>query len=435
MIERVWLLPIRAPEPSVSAQPITDAERERVQRRTLSVVVLSQVLGGAGLAAGATVGGLLAEEMLGTESLAGAPTALFALGSALAAFLVGRFTQRRGRRIGLGLGFATGGVGAIGVVLAAAFDSIPLLFVSLFIYGAGSASNLQARYAGTDLALPARRGVAISIAMVSTTAGAVAGPNLVGQLGDLAEWIGIPALAGPFLLAAVAYSAAGIVLFVLLRPDPFLLARQINAASAPPKAANAARAVIPPPGTGAYVGATVMVVTQIAMVGIMTMTPVHMRAHHHDLADVGLVISIHIGAMYLPSLVTGMLVDKLGRTPLAIGAGMTLLAAGVTAALAPGDSMVLLIVALALLGLGWNLGLIAGTTLVVDNTVPENRPKTQGTIDVLVALSGAGGGAASGFVVSASSYSTLALTGGVLALLLIPVLLWARRDVAVPVPA
>lgn len=414
---------------------LDEDERIRVQRRTLIVVVMSQVLGGAGLAAGVTVGALLAEDMLGTESLAGAPTALFALGSALAAFLVGRFTQRRGRRMGLGLGFATGGLGAVGVVVAAVSDSVPLLFLSLFVYGAGSATNLQARYAGTDLAPPAKRGLAISVAMVSTTAGAVAGPNLVDPLGDIATSLGIPALAGPFLLAAVAYLSAGTVLFALLRPDPFLLARRFNAAIAPKVAASSEPAVIPRPGPEAYVGATVMVLTQVAMVAIMTMTPVHMRAHHHGLGDVGLVISVHIGAMYLPSLITGMLVDRIGRKPMAIAAAVTLLLAGVTAATAPGDSLPQLILALGLLGIGWNLGLISGTTLVVDATVPENRARTQGTIDVLVALAGAGGGASSGLVVSSTSYSTLALGGGALALLFIPVLIWARREQPALAPA
>ncbi|TDD68885.1 MFS transporter [Jiangella aurantiaca] len=414
--------------PDIALQ-LDDPERQRVQRRTLTVVVLSQILGGAGLAAGVTVGALLAQQMLGSKSVAGLPTALFTLGSALAAYLVGLFTQRWGRRIGLGAGFAAGGIGAAGVVAAAVSDNVPLLFASLFIYGAGTATNLQARYAGTDLAPPARRGTAISIAMVSTTLGAVAGPNLVDPLGDFATRMGIPALAGPFLLAAVAYSAAGIALFALLRPDPFLLARRLQVAAAvstvgdPPTTLSRPR-----PGAAAYVGATIMVLTQISMVAIMTMTPVHMRAHHHGLGDVGLVIGIHIGAMFLPSLVTGVLVDRIGRTPMAIASGLTLLLAGVTAAAAPGESLGLLIVALALLGLGWNFGLIAGTALVVDATVPENRPRTQGTIDVLVALAGAGGGAMSGVVVSASDYATLSLAGGALALLLIPVLFWARRE-------
>jgi MFS family permease len=159
----------------------------------------------------------------------------------------------------------------------------------------------------------------------------------------------------------------------------------------------------------------------------MTMTPVHMRAFHHGLGAIGVVIGVHIGAMYLPSLVTGALVDRVGRTPMAVAAGVTLLLAGLVAALAPGASLGLLILALTLLGLGWNFGLIAGTALVVDATVAANRPRTQGAIDVLVALAGAGGGAISGVVVAAAGFSSLAVGGGVLSLLLIPALAWGQR--------
>ena len=169
-----------------------------------------------------------------------------------------------------------------------------------------------------------------------------------------------------------------------------------------------------------------MVLTQVSMVAIMTMTPVHMRATTTAWATVGLVIGIHIAAMFLPSLVTGILVDRLGRTQMAIAAGVTLLLAGIAAAFAPATHSAWLIIALALLGLGWNFGLISGTALVVDATVPANRARTQGSIDVLIALAGAGGGAMSGVVVAAAGYSTLALAGGVLSLLLIPVLFWAR---------
>lgn len=414
-----------------AVRAITDDEAvlDRLRRRTLTVIVISQVLGGAGLAAGVTVGALLAQDMLESDGLAGMPAALFTLGSALAAFLVGRFTQRWGRRIGLGLGFAAGGIGAIGVVMAAVIESPPLLFLALFIYGAGTATNLQTRYAGTDLAPATGRARAVSIAMVSTTLGAVVGPNLVEPLGALAESLGIPRLAGPFLLAAVAYLSAGIVLLLLLTPDPYLLARELDRAARSRQAGNEPSHATSRPkvGLGAYVGAVVMVITQISMVAIMTMTPVHMTAHNHTLGAVGIVIGLHIGAMYLPSLITGRLVDKLGRTPMAIASGVTLLAAGVVAALAPGDSLPLLILALVLLGLGWNFGLIAGTALVVDSTVPENRPRTQGAIDVFIALGGAAGGALSGVLVAATSFVTLAIIGGLLSVLLVPVLLWARR--------
>ncbi|WP_442599846.1 MFS transporter [Neobacillus sp. D3-1R] len=417
-------------EPGWLQEYIDSPEKQRnLYKKTLWIVVLSQIFGGAGLAAGITVGGLLAKEMLGTDSFAGVPIALFTLGSAGAALLVGRLSQRYGRRAGLASGFLAGGLGAIGVVLAAITNNIFLLFVSLLIYGAGSATNLQARYAGTDLANSKQRATAVSIAMVSTTLGAVAGPNLVQVMGKFATSMGIPALSGPFILAAAAYFIAGIVLLVLLRPDPLVVAKAIASA----KNQNQSNAIdrketLEKNKRGIIAAATVMVLTQIVMVAIMTMTPVHMGHYGHGLSAVGMIIGFHIGAMYLPSLLTGMLVDKIGRVSMAIASGITLLGAGVLAAFAPGESFILLTLALILLGLGWNFGLISGTAILVDSTTLSNRAKTQGAVDVMVALSGATGGVLSGMVVAHSSYATLSIAGGLLSLLLIPVIVWSTRE-------
>jgi len=424
-------------DPSDTLEPAAGAvtpahDPQALQRRTLTVVVISQIFGGAGLAAGVTVGALLAQDMLGGEALSGLPTALFTLGSALAAYSVGRISNSHGRRVGLATGFSCGAIGAAGVVVAAVLDNAPLLFLSLFVYGAGTSTNLQARYAGTDLAPPQRRGTAVSIAMVATTLGAVAGPNSVEAAGRVADRFGVPELAGPFMLACIAFTVAGAVLFAFLRPDPLLLARQLADAE---KAAVTDGELSPVHGTAEAasgpdrrllaVGATAMVLTQIAMVAIMTMTPVHMRHHGHSLGQVGFVIGIHIAAMFLPSPLTGIAVDRFGRMPMVVAAGITLLASGLVAATAPGDSTAWLTVALALLGLGWNFGLISGTALIVDATTLDERARTQGAVDVLIALSGAGGGVLSGLVVAGTSYATLALSGGLLSLLLIPTVVWS----------
>ncbi|MFJ7365771.1 MFS transporter [Peribacillus frigoritolerans] len=408
---------------------ISSPEKQRqLYKRTLMVVVISQIFGGAGLAAGITVGALLAQQMLGTDAFAGLPSGLFTLGSAGAALIVGRLSQRFGRRSGLAAGFLAGGIGAIGVVISALTNSFLLLFISLLIYGAGSATNLQARYAGTDLANSTQRAKAISMAMVSTTFGAVAGPNLVDVMGEFAISMGIPALAGPFILAAAAYILAGLVLLILLRPDPFIVAKAISDAQRTtsnllldenPDLLSINR-------RGIFAGASVMVLTQFVMTAIMTMTPIHMGHHGHGLNEVGLVIGFHIGAMFLPSLVTGFLVDKIGRAVMAIASAITLLASGILAAMGPADSIVVLITALALLGLGWNFGLISGTAILVDATPPTTRAKTQGSVDVLIALSGALGGGLSGMVVTHSSYATLSIAGAVLSLLLIPFVFLGR---------
>lgn len=121
---------------------ISSPEKQKsLYKRTLFVVSVSQIFGGAGLAAGVTVGALIAQQMLGTDAFAGLPSALFTLGSAGSAFIVGRLSQRYGRRTGLSAGFMIGGLGAIGVIMAAIINSIFLLFISLLIYGAGTASD------------------------------------------------------------------------------------------------------------------------------------------------------------------------------------------------------------------------------------------------------------------------------------------------------
>src|SRR5690625_7994669 len=122
-------------EPNDLTQSYIDnpEEQEKLYKRTLMIVVISQIFGGAGLAAGITVGALLAEQMLGTDAFAGLPAALFTLGSAGAALTVGRHSNRFRRRIGLATGFITDGMGALGVVFAAVFNNVLLLFVSLLI--------------------------------------------------------------------------------------------------------------------------------------------------------------------------------------------------------------------------------------------------------------------------------------------------------------
>lgn len=411
-----------------SATP-TATQVDAIQKRTLRVLFAAQILSGAGLAAGVTVGALLAEDMLGSTGLAGLPSALFTIGSAAAAAAVGQLSQRFGRRAGLAAGYTTGAIGSIGIVLAATAGNVWLLFVALFVYGAGTATNLQARYAGADLAHHDRRARAISTVLVATTVGAVVGPNLVGVLGNLADAIGVPRLAGPFLLAAVAYGAAGITLWILLRPDPLHIAAAIKNQPVPD---NGDPPDIPTVMTSSWnrvviAGAAVMMITQLVMVAIMTMTPVYMQHNDHDLAAAGLVISVHVAAMYLPSPVSGYLVDRFGSAKTAGLAAITLICAGTVAGFAPAHSVVALAGALALLGFGWSLGLIAGTTTVTDAAPIINRAKTQGTVDLFVAVAGAVGGLASGLIVAQTSFPTLAIIGAVTAATLVPILLLGRR--------
>ena len=403
------------------------------QRRTLAVLLLAQILSGAGLAAGITVAALLAEQMLGSSRWSGLPTVFFTVGSAAAAVGLGRLSQRFGRRAGLSTGYLIGAWGTVGVVVAAGMGNIVLFFASMIVYGAGAATNLQARYAGADLAAPSRRGRAVSIVLVATAVGAILGPNLVSTTGMVATKIGFPALAGPFMLAGLAYSAGALVLWLLLRPDPLLLARsiaaEVSSRSATPAAPSEAGAVPGPRQRWSWAlasGAGIMILTQLIMVAIMTITPIHIEHHGHGVDVTGIVIGAHVAGMFLPSPFSGWLVDRYGYLAIAVAAGVTLLAAGLIAAWAPVDSVATLVLALVLLGVGWNLGLVSGTTLVTDAVPLETRARTQGVVDLGIALAGAGGGLSSGLIFAATSYATLTLTSGLLALLIIPIVAMAR---------
>lgn len=116
----------------------------------------------------------------------------------------------------------------------------------------------------------------------------------------------------------------------------------------------------------------------------------------------------------------------MGRMFMVIASGVTLALAGIMAALAPGHSIFWLAFALILLGLGWNFGLISGTAIIIDSTDMKTRAKTQGSVDVWVALAGTMGGLLLGVIVAYSSYAILGLVGALVAICLIPLMIWTR---------
>ncbi|HVM52170.1 MAG TPA: MFS transporter [Acidimicrobiales bacterium] len=402
-------------------------------RRLLAVLVAGQVLGGAATAAGIAVATILAKDLLGGDSLAGLAFAGSTFGAAAAAVPLARRTARRGRRSGLTVGYLVGGVGAVLCVVAAEVEWFPILLAGLFLFGAGNAANLLARYAAADLAPPERRARSISIVVFATTVGAVAGPNLLDPSGRLAEAVGLPTLSGPFLVSIACFAVAVLVEWALLRPDPMevagLLGAEIEEA---PRRSIAESLEVVRAAPGARLGMGVMVTGHAVMVTVMAMTPLHMRGDGHSLRVIGLVISLHIAGMYGLSPLVGVAADRIGRLPVAMAGTATLVVA--TLLSASGGSHGVLMVALLLLGIGWSLTLISGSALLTDSIAAEERPSVQGVADLAMGVTAGAGGFASGLVVGVLSYEALSLLAAV-ASIAAGLAVLRRRVLPIPEPA
>ena len=386
-----------------------------VQRRTLRLLFIAQVISGIGIAIGSSVGALLAADIAGI-GVSGLAISANVVGAALFAVPATAIVHRYGRRLSLAAGYATAALGSILLVNAAVRNSIPILFLGFFFFGGATAAGLQARYAAVDLAPAAVRGRHLSLVVWATTIGAIIGPSLAPVAGRTVEVYGVPTLAGPFVFSAMLLGLAALLLFGLLRPDPAVVARELfgdsGAASSAGRAGmgEALRLVASLPA--ARLGVSAMAIGHVVMVGVMTMTPVHIRgAGHgaeHTLRIVGLVLSFHIAGMFAFAPVVGWLTDRIGRRPV-IFTGIAILLTACAVAGTAGHDPVHLAGGLMLLGLGWSATMVAGSTLLSDAVSGEMRASAQGLSDLMMGLAGATAGALSGVVVEAWSYPTLTL--------------------------
>jgi MFS family permease len=404
-------------------------ETAAVQRRTLQLLFLTQIISGIGVGIGASVGALLAAEIAGV-GLSGLAQSFSVVGTALFAVPATAIVQRWGRRPSLASGYFVAVAGALLIVTAAMGRAVPLLFFGFFLFGCANAAGFQARYAAVDLAPVALRGRHLSLVVWATTLGAIMGPLLSPVAGATVGRYGIPTLAGPFVFSSLLFALATALLLIFLRPDPAVLARA--AAGAPSVPASPAsvgmraawRAVMSL--APARLGVAAMAVGHVVMVGVMAMTPVHIRGAGHSaeqtLRIVGLVLSFHVAGMFAFAPVMGWLTDRLGRHPVIYGGIALLLAACALAGTAEHDSAQLA-VALMMLGLGWSGTMVAGSTLLSDSISVELRPAAQGLSDLIMGLAGATAGALSGVVVELWGYSRLTLLAALATLPLVVLLL------------
>jgi MFS family permease len=410
---------------------IHPADLERLRRRTIGSLVGGVALGSTGHIAAVTVATIVAAHIAGGMTVwSGAPSATVVMGAAAGAIALSWLMVRRGRRFGLATGYVVSVFGALVATAAIVTSSLPMLLLGTVLIGFGNASNQLSRYTAADLVAPDRRASAIGIVVWGATIGAIVGPNLVAPAGQVAISLGLPELAGAYLVPIVFVGAAAILSFVALRPDPYALAhpssRHDGSGDGTPVSVSLASVLARPSVPVAIVA---LVAGQVVMVLIMTMTPLHMTEHGHTLAAVGFVISGHTFGMFGLSPVSGRLTDRYGSVPVIMAGLVTLAGASIMAAAAPPDGGAVLFVALFLLGYGWNLGYVAGSAMLTHGLSLAERTRVQGLTDSLIWSSAAIASIGSGFVLAYAGFAILGLLGA--ALVVFPLMLVLARRSAV----
>lgn len=401
-------------------------ERAAIQERTLRTLFASAIAARASMTVAFTVASLAIKDMLDGARWAGLATVAITIGTAISASWLSSYMALKGRNPGLRMGYAVAVGGALVAAVGVQQQSLVVFLAGLGLFGVGQGATNLARYAAADLAEPANRSKAIGAVVFASTIGAVGGPILVGPAGAVAESVGWNELTGPFVVSAIGFLIAGLVVWVLLRPDPLVISGGLSPATVarssaePPAKAlgfSGAMAVIWERPLARLALAT-LVISQAVMVMVMAMTPLHMDAHDHPTSVIGWVISVHTAGMFAFAPVAGWAADRFGRIA-SIGVGAVILTVStIVTAVAVDAPNLLMFPGLFLLGLGWSFGMVAGSSLLTESVDAQNRVSAQGAADLATSLASGLGALASGFVFSMAGFHILSIIGTVAAGLL-----------------
>jgi MFS family permease len=386
------------------------ATRAITPSRAMPALFTSAALINAAMASASAVSTIVAADRLGAR-WSGLPNTAAIIGTGVGALALTRVMNRWGRRAGLLLGYLAAMAGGFVAALAVAGAAVAYLSCGMLLLGLGNAGAQLSRYVAAELYPPQRHGFAIGAVVWAGTFGAVGGPLLLAPSARLAATFGWIALTGPFLLALLDGGLAALA-----------------AVGAPTARTQAAEGTAPlwelmltPPARAAL---AVMGTAQVAMVVVMTATPLDMHLHGQGLGPVGTALSVHTLGMFALSPATGRLVDRVGPQPVMLAGLLTLaVAAALTAA---GHQPVSRTAGLFLLGYGWNLCFIGGTGRLTRGLAATERARVEGAVDAAVWSLAAAGSIASTAMLSSGGYPLLAAVTAVL--VLIPVILLRGRQ-------
>ena len=392
----------------MNSNHLSQGEIAVIQKKSLRILSGAQTLSGLGVTGTFAAGSLLVVQITDSEALAGLVQTATVVGAALLALPLAKWTALGGRRRALSTGYLVGALGATFALIGGINNLFFMILLGAAMIGGASAAGYQARFGAIDLATDENRARDLSLVVWASTVGSVLGPNLMEPAGAVAETLGFPRLVGPYLVAVITLTLAATLILIFLKPDPYLLARteaDIDVTQKAVKTRAAFKIVRSEPK--ALLGLTSVVIGHIAMVTIMVMTPVHMGHVDVELRLIGLVISVHVLGMFAFSPLVGKLTDQIGREKTIIIGALILLLAALVSGLAYADAVFQLGVGLFLLGLGWSMTMIAGSTLLAESVPLEGKAASQGLSDLLMNGGGAIGGAIAGLIIAFLSYGWL----------------------------
>ena len=335
------------------------------------------------------------------------PVMGYVVGAAISAPLVARLQRRHGRKRSFQWGLVVAMGSAAMCAIAVSTRQFWLLVASTLVAGFYSANAGLYRFAGTELAAPAYKEKAISLVLAGGILGAFAGPNLASATRD---WLAVP-FAGAYV-ALVGVAALSLGALSLIRfPDH--QAPAPGATSGRPLATIARQPAFVVAVLGGAIGYGVMNL-------LMAATPIAMQQCAHPFSSAALVLEWHVLGMFVPSFFTGHLIKRVGVLPV-MGVGTVLNLLCVVIALSGVDLMQFL-VALFVLGVGWNFLFTGATTLLTTTYHPDEKNKVQGAMDTCVFATMALTSFSSGALVTTSGWTWLnlgsllpiALVGGAL---------------------
>jgi MFS family permease len=404
--------------------PISDQQLHKSARKITATLLAVQSLGSAAIISGATIAAIVGAELSGRTELAGLPGSVSQLGVAASALFWSLMTDRLGRRKGLALGVITGAIGGLLALFAVLQGAFLLLLCGILVMSSANASFNLGRFTAAEVNPPAWRGRAVAFVVLGGTFGSVIGPTLVAVSGRIASHFGASPLAGPYGVDALFFAIAALVLLLLLRPEPKLLAQAIETRyptedKRQGKARPLAELLRHP---GIFTAMTAMILSHAVMILLMGITSLHMHHHDHSLDAISLVFSAHTLGMFALSVVTGWLIDRWGRIPMILSGAIILVLSCILAPLSP--QFFPIAMALFLLGLGWNFCYVAGSTLLADQLTPAEKARTQGVNDMLMGLVSASFSVLAGFMLARYGYGAISLAGLGVSSVLLGVALW-----------